>query len=266
MYIQFNTQNRRQITEANANFYATPFKHPARTMDAHDFVYMIDGEWGFLQDDREYTLKNDSLLILSANHRHSGTTFCRPNTRTMYFHTTAPIGDITSPSAEGMENCLRTLTDVSQNLNIKKIFWNVVNAKLAGSEEKASIFFDLLICEMLEYVWQKNDTSAVDKVKDIIHKNPERFFSNRELAEQIGISLKGLESKFKAQFGITIHQYMLTFKIQQAQMDLINFRDMSIQELANNLGFYDEYHFSNQFKRIVGKSPRQYRREHTTVK
>ncbi len=265
MYIHFNTQTRRHITEANANFYATPFKHPSRTMNDHDFIYLIDGEWDFLQNNTKYTLKNDSLLILSANHHHDGASFCRAGTKTMYFHASLEEGDRSEFSCEDEEKALRSLTDASQNREIKKAFWNVVNAKLAGHDEKASIYFDLLICELLEYAKQKNYTSDAEKVKDIIHRNPEQFFSNRELAEQIGISLKGLETKFKTQFGITIHQYMLQFKIQQAQRDLMNFQEMSIREIAHNLGFYDEYHFSNQFKRMIGLSPQQYRRAYRSA-
>ncbi|MBQ1954958.1 MAG: AraC family transcriptional regulator, partial [Clostridia bacterium] len=40
-----------------------------------------------------------------------------------------------------------------------------------------------------------------------------------------------------------------------------NFPEMSIKEVAGNLGFYDEYHFSKQFKKITGLSPLKYRTE-----
>lgn len=262
MYLHFDTCARHQITEANANFYATPFRHPSRTMNTHDFIYMIDGEWSFWQNDKEYALKNDSLLILSANHRHDGMSACRAGTKTMYFHASLAPGDRADAAEDDACDTLRTLTDAAQNRHIKKAFWNVVNAKMAGHEDRASIYFDLLICELLDYAQQKNHASDMEKVKDIIHRHPEHFFSNQELAEQVGISLKGLETKFKTQFGITIHRYMLQFKIQQAQRDLMNFQEMSIREIAHNLGFYDEYHFSNQFKRLTGISPQQYRREH----
>lgn len=262
MNIQFDSCTRHKITEANTNFYVSPFKHPSRTMDVHDFIYMLDGEWKFSQNKKMYALQNDSILILSANHRHDGISPCRPNTKTMYFHVSAEPGDLCFQSDNSTETGLRSLTDVSRSHNVKKTFENIVNAKLARHEEKASILFDLLICELLEYNKQTDYSSAGEQVKNIIHKNPERFFSNKDLADRIGISLKGLETKFKAQFGITIHQYMLQFKIQQAKTDLTNFQEMPIKEIAYNLGFYDEYHFSRQFKSITGMSPRQYRCEY----
>ena len=261
MELHFNPQVRREITEANVNFYASPFKHPSRNMDAHDFIYMIDGEWQFKQEKKIYTLQSDSLLILSAHHRHDGVSLCRPNTKTMYFHVTADAADYSVRTNENKAGELTSLTVLSHNHKIKKIFGNIVGAKLTGQEQKASVLFDLLLCELQEYAQQGNAHSVVERAKNIIHKNPERFFSNAELANEVGISLKGLETKFKAQFGITIHQYMLEFKIRQAETELLHFDEMPIKEIAYNLGFYDEYHFSKQFKKLTGLSPRQYRRE-----
>jgi len=65
--------------------------------------------------------------------------------------------------------------------------------------------------------------------------------------------------KFKALFGITIHQYMLNHKIELAISYFKNFPEMPIKEISYNLGFYDEYHFSKQFKKIIGVSPSEYK-------
>ena len=259
MNICFNPHVRHQIVEANSNFYASPFKHPGRKMDTHDFIYMIDGEWKFSQNGKAYTMQNDSILILSANQWHEGISFCRPKTKTMYFHVSADPGYLT-PLPENSEKIgLHSFTNVSHNNKFKKIFWDIVNSKLNNHEKKASILFDLLICELEEYYEQQTLNSVGERAKAIIHQHPEKFFSNQDLAKHIGISLKALETKFKEQFGITIHQYMLHFKIQQAKTELTNFQKMPIREIAYNLGFYDEYHFSKQFKKLTGVTPKQYR-------
>ena len=36
---------------------------------------------------------------------------------------------------------------------------------------------------------------------------------------------------------------------------------MTIKEIAYNLGFYDECHFSKQFKKFTGTSPAEYRKK-----
>lgn len=98
-------------------------------------------------------------------------------------------------------------------------------------------------------------TIAGEKIKNIIHQNSERFFRNSELVALAVVSLKSAETKFKALFGVTIHQYILHFKVEQAMATLKTFPEMSLREIAYNLGFYDEYHFSRQFKKATGLSP-----------
>ena len=53
---------------------------------------------------------------------------------------------------------------------------------------------------------------------------------------------------------------ILSFKIEKAIQYIKNFPEMQIKEIALNLGFYDEYHFSKQFKKLVGISPSAYKK------
>ena len=254
MKINLELSPRRRITEANINFYATPFVHPERIMDEHDFIYMLEGEWKIGQNSEIFDLKKDSLLILCGGQRHFGAAPCLKDTKTMYFHLSKEEGD-------GLkENGLDILIDAAKNRNIKRVFRDIVQAKLEGNEQKASVLFDLLLCELKEYENRNENNAIGERIKNIIHQNPEKFFSNKELAEKIGVSVKTVETKFNSSFGMTIHQYILRFKCEQAVLYFRSFPEMQIKEVAYNLGFYDEYHFSKQFKKIMGVSPLIYRK------
>ncbi len=263
MKTSFNLTSRRTITEANINYYAQPFIHPARTMLEHDFIYLLDGEWKIKQNNEVYFLKKDTLLLLSAKNRHRGVTPCTAGTKTMYFHVAWAPGDF---SGEDVKDPQLNQTGVAAfwhtalNPNIKKVFYEIVNAKLLGQSKKAAILFELLLCELLESPCTAPLSRTAEHIKDLIHQNPERFFSNTELARQAGVSLKSAETKFKAQFGVTIHQYMLQFKMNQAILLFKNFPEVPMKEIAYNLGFYDEYHFSKQFKKQTGLSPSAYKK------
>ncbi len=256
MKLCFNTDVRHKITKANVNYYANPFVHPSRKMGEHDFIYMLDGEWKIGQDNEEYTLKSNSLLILGAGLRHYGISPCRANTKTMYFHVSLENGDM--QNGEASVDCL---TDASINKNLKRIFHEIVKAKLSDNDRRASILFDLLLCELCEGSRTTDKGATGERIKGIIHQNPERFFTNSELAQMAGVSVKSAETKFKDLFGISIHQYILQFKIEQAVSYLNSFPEMSVKEIAFNLGFYDEYHFSKQFKKLLSLSPSQYKKQ-----
>ena len=258
----FSNEKMHTVTEANINFYAKPFVHPKRKMSEHDFIYLLSGEWKFGQNDKTYTLKEDCLLILGGGNLHYGISPCLPETKTMYFHVSREEGDFSGEKIPQNYNgvCCASLINASNNKKIKRIFSEIVNCKLSGNQRKANLYFELLICELSEAEAYNTDTATAEKIKNIIHRNPERFFGNKELAEMVNVSLKTAETKFKAMFGMTIHQYMLDFKIKQAISYFDVFPEISIKEIALNLGFYDEYHFSRQFKKITGIAPIKYKK------
>ena len=254
MKLFFEKECRRRVTEANINYYAMPFIHPERKMADHDFIYMLEGEWKIGQNDEVFTLKKDSLLILSANNRHFGVAPCKKDTKTMYFHLSADAGDLCD-TADGFP----CFIDASANKNIKRIFHDTVEAKLSGNEHKAGLLSELLLCELMTENNLAEQNPISDRIINTIRRSPEKFFSNKELAEKLDVSVKTAENKFKSTCGITIHQYILKFKAEQAVSYFKNFPEMQIKEVAYNLGFYDEYHFSKQFKKVMGVSPTEYR-------
>ncbi len=247
------------VTEANINYYATPFVHPSRVMKEHDFIYMLKGKWKFGQNDEVFELENDCILILAAENMHYGISPCTPDTKTMYFHILCE-NDIPANNHKANKICLDSLIDVSLNKNVKRFFSELVNCKLSGNQAKADIYFDLLLCELAENHLYTSDGEVALKIKNFIHSAPEKFFRNAELAEMANVSVKTAENKFKEMFGITIHKYILNFKINEAKAYFESLPEISIKEVAYNLGFYDEYHFSKQFKKATGISPVTYKK------
>jgi AraC family transcriptional regulator len=62
---------------------------------------------------------------------------------------------------------------------------------------------------------------------------------------------------FKHALGIPPHRYVLQERIREAQRKLAVGR-MSISELALNLGFSDQSHFSRAFRKVTGTTPKRY--------
>ena len=260
MQNHFSNQCVHSVTDANINFYTVPFVHPKRRMQEHDFIYLLRGEWALGQNGQIYELKEDSLLILFAGNTHYGVTPCLAGSKTMYFHVSCEEGDFfdedgTSPG--GMETHIRA----SDSKHIKKLFETVVKAKLSGEQRKANLYFELLLCELTATKMCFKEIEVAKKIQSTIHGYPERFFGNEELARMMNVSVKTAETKFKAAFGKTIHQYQLEFKIKEAMSYFDRFEEISVKEVAYNLGFCDEYHFSKQFLKHTGISPMKYKKK-----
>jgi AraC family transcriptional regulator len=63
--------------------------------------------------------------------------------------------------------------------------------------------------------------------------------------------------RFKHTLGLSPHRYVLRERIDEAQRLLAAGR-MSISEVAFSLGFSDQSHFSQAFRKATGTTPKRY--------
>ena len=75
------------------------------------------------------------------------------------------------------------------------------------------------------------------------------------------VSEAWLSRSFKAEIGITIHNYLLNRRMRAAVSMLY---DKPIVEIGYLCGFSDASHFISQFKRYFGMTPLEYKRKHCT--
>jgi AraC-like DNA-binding protein len=84
----------------------------------------------------------------------------------------------------------------------------------------------------------------------------ERLFERTTLAEagrDLGASPSHLVRCFTGRFGIAPHQYVTARRIDAARRRLLDGEPIAL--VAAGVGFYDQAHFSRQFKRYVGIPP-----------
>ncbi len=87
-------------------------------------------------------------------------------------------------------------------------------------------------------------------------RDPEINF--KRLVNRYGISPDSLRKRFKRETGVALHQYFIQLKINAAKSMLSNL-SWNIGDLAEFLGFNDQYYFSRLFKKKTGQSPLKYR-------
>ncbi|MEI7899957.1 MAG: AraC family transcriptional regulator [bacterium] len=98
-------------------------------------------------------------------------------------------------------------------------------------------------------------------VLDLIDRRLTDSLSIDELARAAHLSRGYFMSRFKATFGLSPHQYQLLKRIEKARQRLVNTSD-TISQISSDLGFSDAFHFSRLFKKMTGRSPRDYRKSH----
>ena len=100
------------------------------------------------------------------------------------------------------------------------------------------------------------------KVKKILYKSTTARITVDDIAKQLYRSKNDINRQFKKKYNITPHNYLLNLRIEKAKNLLIN-SNKTLAEIAAHLCFSSEYHFSDAFKKKVGVSPREFKKNHS---
>ncbi len=94
-----------------------------------------------------------------------------------------------------------------------------------------------------------------------IHENYAESINTRKIAKMVGMSHRQFNRRFRRFFNTSLCQYLMRVRVNAA-CRLITETDHSVTEIAGEVGFYDQSHFSRTFTRLMGLSPLKYRKRH----
>ncbi|VEP14014.1 putative Transcriptional regulator, AraC family [Hyella patelloides LEGE 07179] len=95
-------------------------------------------------------------------------------------------------------------------------------------------------------------------VVNYIHDHLKVNISLVELSELIQLSPHHFRKLFQKSMGISPHKYLLQCRIEKAKQLLAD-EQLTIAEVGQMVGFFDQSHFTNTFRRYTNYTPRQYR-------
>ncbi len=104
----------------------------------------------------------------------------------------------------------------------------------------------------------------VDASISLLRKNWMRPHSLPELAAAAGVSVTHYTAIFRRLTGFPPIDFLIRQRIQHGAT-LLATTTTPISEIATECGFNDPYYFSRSFSRIMGSSPRSYRRTHRSA-
>lgn len=106
---------------------------------------------------------------------------------------------------------------------------------------------------------QNNDAQAgwLFQVKLFILNCPADGWDIDMLSNQVHLSKYHLIRKFKDEYGLSPYQYYMNVRIEKIRQGLL--LGQALSDLSYQLGFSDQSHMCNVFKRYMGITPTQYR-------
>lgn len=99
--------------------------------------------------------------------------------------------------------------------------------------------------------------------EDCVRYVKQHLFSRilvKDMAEHLGMSGAYLSTRFRAAAGKPLSQFILEQKIDESKQ-LLRYADKDIADISMHLAFSSQSHFQNVFKKQVGMTPLEYRRQ-----
>ncbi|MEN8127218.1 MAG: AraC family transcriptional regulator [Planctomycetota bacterium] len=138
--------------------------------------------------------------------------------------------------------------------------------KPSFSQEICCAYLQILLLEQSSSSIQPITSSAISmetyqKCKKYIDTHFSSVKSPGNVADKCGIDVRYMSTLFKKHCYIPPGQYLTRLKFNKAA-NLLLTTGLTVKEIAFQVGFEDPYHFSKNFKKFHGYSPRLYRIKH----
>lgn len=92
----------------------------------------------------------------------------------------------------------------------------------------------------------------------IMQTHPEKHWTVKTLALEVGLSRASFAAKFSAKVGLGPMEYLTELRMKSAADMLRNNAELPLWEIGRRIGYTNEGSFARSFKMHFGKSPRAY--------
>lgn len=152
---------------------------------------------------------------------------------------------------------------------IEHIFYELYNVP----NEIKEYYFKVKVLELLLYLsvldvsgkfdkqpyFYKVQVEKVKAIEKLMTENIQVHYTLDELSKKFDIPLTSMKICFKGVFGEPIYAYMRSFRMNKAA-ELLRESKKSVDFIAGVVGYESHSKFSEAFKKVIGKSPLQYRK------
>jgi AraC-like DNA-binding protein len=235
-----------------------------RVLPEFQMVYITGGEGVFTFGDAAYQVKPGSIMLILPGIRHAYRPL--PETGWHEYWVGFKGGYFSTLLEEGLFSPEHVFFEIGLHDSILSIFdqiFDEVRSQRPLYQLKACALIMSLIAEVLTRERRKDQPNYYEKIvakaKYLMESNVYSEINLPSISEQLGISTSRLNKIFKTYTSMTPYQYYIHIKIHKAE-SLLEQDDTSVKEVAYRLGFEDQSYFSRLFKKIMGVSPREFRK------
>lgn len=223
------------------------WKHPTRTNDSYEIIFVIKGPVYINKNNTEYILDANDVLLIEPGARHFG---YQTNTNTEFFwlhyHT------VSNP----LENIDHVI--LKNPYHIALYFRQLLEAQAMNKPQEIHDYLTRLILLELSINTQQASTNPIaEKICAWIQANCNTHITTAEIANQFGYNADYISRVFKASFHKSIKQYIDETRIQFIKMLMLK-HSPPLKQVAAMSGFTDYKYFLKFFKYHEGITPSEF--------
>ncbi|MCL3781126.1 helix-turn-helix domain-containing protein [Prolixibacteraceae bacterium JC049] len=161
--------------------------------------------------------------------------------------------------------CIRVVQSILDKMGIGEVEIRLgwVKTEKTLSNAQLETFKNELKEEGFELL-EDSSLKVVERIKNLIIERihfsdnvGDKKLISEFLSAEIGINYKTLSQTFHQQEGETIERYVIKQRIEKVK-ELLSYGEMSLKEIAFDLGYSSTSHLSNQFKKEEGITPKEF--------
>lgn len=245
-------------------FYHFDWEH-GRVLNEYQMIYIPEGS-GFFQTKRKrIPIESDNVVLLTPGlwHRY------RPNPETGWREYWVGFA---GPAYEAIFDARffpgRHVFRARQSAGILDAFEALIAAAQENGpalQQNMAALTSVLLARLYSSTLAhpptaKEASKIVQRAREMMLSAEAQDLPLEETARRLGTSYSNFRRTFREHTGVSPHQYRLYLKLSRAR-DLLQNSDLSIKEIASLSGFEDEQYFCRFFKKAVGKTPTNYRKQ-----
>ncbi len=252
------------------------------TMHTHSFYYLVwieKGGFKYYVDLKEFDVPDNSILMLSPGEMHRFASVSGVSGLAIHF-TESFFRNLDLDLANYIKNDIIKevpVLHISDMRTVQKIKELTTDIEELCKERERSMSSTACICSSLtlllcvigntdEYKKQRLESKTVESLGhslylefiDLVETNFCKYHTARFYAEKLNVSLHTLNVCCKSNVAMTTSAVISNRVIQEAKRMLL-FTDMRSNEISSMLGFPEQSHFVNYFKRFVRLTPTEFR-------
>lgn len=246
--------------------------------DFYTFVLTVSGNGSHIIDFEEYEIKPKRLFFINYDQIHSwkinGPIQGKIILFSKAFYNLIYTGNNDIKSDTALEN-LPTYVDIPEErfsswLSVCELIDNEFSKSEKFSEEIICLLLKTCVLKMERITenikildnYQNHKSIVVENFKKLVNKEYKELKTTKDYAEKLSITPNYLNALVKEQIGKPAGKVIKNRVVLEAKR-LLSHSDLSVRQIALELGFSDNSHFGKYFKTSEGITPDTFRKNST---